>query len=150
MADSFLSTCPSCGAKNRIPLARVGQQGRCGRCHADLPPRSFFAEEPVDVSEGRFDLVTRTSPLPVLADFWAAWCAPCKMQAPILAQLAADLRGRLLVIKVDTESAPLLSTRFAIHSIPTQVLLRSGIEVDRIVGVLPLAALRARVERFLS
>ena len=148
--DVFLTACPTCGAKNRIPASKVAARGRCGRCHADLPARSFFAETPVEVSEGRFDLVARYSPLPVLADFWAEWCAPCKMQEPILEQLVTELVGRLLVLKVNTETSPTLSARYAIRSIPTIILLRSGIEVDRIVGVLPLPALRARVERFLA
>jgi len=147
---AFLTKCPSCGTKNRIPAAKVAAQGRCGHCHADLPARSFYAEAPVGVSEARFDLVTRMSPLPTLVDFWADWCAPCHAQAPVLEQLAAELAGRLLVIKVDTQAAPMLSARYAIRSIPTLVLMRSGIEVDRIIGAQPLPALRARVERFLT
>jgi thioredoxin 2 len=147
--NSLLVRCTSCGAKNRIPLAKVAQVGRCGRCRTDLPARSFYAESPIDVSEPRFDAVTRLSPQPVLVDFWAPWCSPCHQLTPILQQLARDLAGRLLVAKLNTEEAPTTAARFGIQAIPTQVLLRSGIEVDRVTGVLPLAALRQRLERFL-
>ena len=148
--EVFLTTCPACGTMNRIPAAKVAAQGRCGRCHATLPARTFFSDTPVGIGEAHFDLVTRFSPLPVLADFWASWCQPCQIQDPILEQIATELRGRLLVIKVNADAAPMLSDRFAIRSIPSLLVLRSGIEVDRIVGVLPLPALRAKVERFLT
>ncbi|MBM3316802.1 MAG: thioredoxin [Candidatus Eisenbacteria bacterium] len=146
----LLARCPACGAKNRMPLARIGQTGKCGRCAAELPPREFFAEAPIAVDDRRFDLITRWSGRPVLVDFWAAWCAPCRQLAPTLEALARELAGRLLVVKVDTQEAPVLAARFGVQSIPTLVLLRSGIEVDRMAGALPLTAIRARVERFLS
>ncbi len=150
MANAILLTeCPSCKVRNRIPLDRVGQAGRCGSCHADLPANAFHAEGPIDVGEAKFDTVTRLSPLPVLVDFWAAWCAPCRQVAPVLEQLALELAGRLLVIKVDTEHAPMIAARFAVQAVPTMVLLRSGLEVDRMTGALPLAAIRQHVERFL-
>jgi len=147
---SLLSTCPACGAKNRLPLEKVGQAGKCGRCGGALETRSFFARDPVELPERHFDLVTRLSPRPVLVDFWAAWCAPCQQLAPVLSQLAQDLDGRLLVAKVDTEQAPTVAGRFQVQAVPTLVLLRSGIEVDRMTGALPLPALRQRVERFLT
>jgi thioredoxin 2 len=147
---SVLTSCPACSAKNRLPLDKIGQPGKCGKCGTALETREFFATGPIDVGEGRFDLLTRTGRRPVLVDFWAGWCAPCRQLAPELEQLASELAGRLLVVKVDTESAPMIATRYAIQAIPTLVLLRSGIEVDRLTGAMPLAALRARVERFLD
>ncbi len=151
MGDNHLFTrCPACGARNRIPMERAAQVGRCGRCREALPARDFYAETPIHVSELKFDTITRLSPHPVLVDFWAAWCAPCKQLAPVLEQLAAELGGRLLVVKVNTEEAPTTAARFGVRAIPTLVLLRSGIEVDRITGALSLPALRMRVLTFLN
>jgi thioredoxin 2 len=148
--DKVLVTCAACGAFNRVPLERLGQAGRCGACRADLPARGFHADAPIEVGESRFDAVTRLSSLPVLVDFWAAWCAPCRTLAPALEQMARDLAGRLLVVKVDTENAPMIAARFGVQAVPTLLILRSGLEVDRMTGALPLPALRARVERFLD
>ncbi len=148
--ESLLAACPACAAKNRIPVARVGQGGRCGRCRQDLPPGAFYATEPVSVPETKFDTLTRLSPNPVLADFWATWCAPCHQTAPLLEQLAQELTGRLLVIKIDTERAASTATRFGIQSVPTLVILRGGLEVDRIAGLIGLPALRQRLDRFLT
>jgi len=150
VTDRVYITCTACGAANRVPLGRLGQVGRCGACHADLPARGFHADAPVEVGESRFDLVTRLSALPVLVDFWAGWCQPCKTMAPVLDQLAQELAGRLLVVKVNAETAPTVAARFGVQAIPTLVILRSGLEVDRFTGALPLPALRGRVERFLS
>jgi thioredoxin 2 len=148
--NSLMTRCPACSAKNRLPVAKIGSPGKCGRCSGALETRDFFADAPVEVGEGRFDLLTRSGSRPVLVDFWAGWCAPCRELAPVLEQLATELEGRLVVVKVDSESAPMLTARYAIQSIPTLVLMRSGIEVDRVMGALPLPALRARVERFLG
>lgn len=145
-----MTHCPACGTKNRLPVEKIGAPGKCGRCAGALATRDFFADAPVDVGEGRFDLLTRSGARPVLVDFWAGWCAPCRELAPALEQLARELKNRLLVVRVDTESAPMLAARYAIQSIPTLVLMRSGIEVDRVMGAVPLPALRARVERFLN
>jgi len=147
--DTLFTVCAACGAKNRLPLARLTQTGRCGRCRESLPPGVFYAEDPIAVDDRHFDLVTRTGRLPVLVDFSATWCAPCKQMEPVLAQLAHELAGRLLVVKVDTERAAGTAARFGVQAVPTFVVLRSGLEVDRVSGALPLAALRQRVERFL-
>jgi thioredoxin 2 len=147
--DTLLAKCPSCGVKNRIPIDRAGQPGRCGRCQTQLPPNAFYAEHPISVSEAKFDAVTRMSPLPVLVDFGATWCAPCRQMEPVLEELARELAGRLLVLKVDSEQSPMVAARFAVQAIPTLVILRSGLEVDRMTGALPLPTLRQKVQRFL-
>lgn len=144
MTTSLLMTrCPACSAKNRLPIAKIGAPGKCGRCAEALATRDFFADAPVEVDEGRFDLLARSGSRPVLVDFWAGWCAPRRELAPVLEQLARELESRLLVVKVDTEGAPMLAARHAIQSVPTLVLMRSGIEVDRVMGALPLLAQRA-------
>ncbi len=151
MATGFLFTrCPSCQAKNRLPVARAAQVGRCGKCGGELPANQFFGEGVVEVTEVKFDSVTRLSPQPVLVDFSASWCAPCHQLAPVLEQYAGEQIGRLLVVKVDTEQAPTTATRFAVQSVPTLVLLRSGLEVGRISGALGLPALRQWVARYLD
>ncbi len=147
--NHVMTVCPSCGTENRIPVERIGQQGRCGRCKADLPPGGFHAAAPIEVGDGRFDIVTRLSALPVLVDFWADWCAPCRALAPLLDRLAAEEARRLLVLKVDTEQAVLTANRFGIQAIPTLLLLRSGIEVERIRGLVSLEAIRERIQPFL-
>ncbi len=149
-ASHLYARCTACQSLNRIPVSSVGLTGRCGSCRQDLARDSFYAEWPVEITDAKFDVITRMSPNPVLVDFWAEWCAPCREVAPVLEELARTLGGRLLVAKMDTERYPATATRFGVQSIPTLVLLRSGIEVDRILGVLPSSALQSRIERFLN
>ena len=144
----LLIDCPSCETVNRVRLDRLGQKAKCGRCKSDLDGATIYSSTPIPISEGAFDSLVRASKLPVLVDFWAAWCAPCRQLHPILEQLAAEMARRVLIVKVDTEASQLVAGRFGIEAIPTLVLLRSGLEVDRITGLLPLAALRQRLERY--
>ena len=134
-------SCASCGARNRVgPIERGAP--RCARCKAMLPwlvaadSASFAAES--------------ASSLPIVVDLWAPWCGPCRMIAPVLADLAAKHAGRLKVVKVNVDEEPELGARFDARSIPLLVVLRDGREVDRIVGALPPAALEARLARVLS
>ena len=147
-SQNVLVACPQCGAKNRIPILRIGETGKCGRCAAPLATQDFVSDAPLDLPEVKFDAVTRLAPRPVLVDFWAAWCAPCRQLAPTLEQLAKEWSDRIVIAKLDTETAPATAARFGVQSIPTLVLLRSGIEVDRILGALPLVALQERLSRF--
>ncbi len=126
--------CPGCGAKNRIPVDRLTDRPDCGRCGQPL-----LDGRPVDLDDARFDAVVQGSELPVLVDFWAPWCGPCRAMAPQFEQAAQQLRGRALLIKVNSDDNPRLSARFAIRSIPTLVRLDGGREVSRRAGALPLA-----------
>ena len=108
--------CPSCGSQNRIPFARVADHPRCGQCKTVLDATGN--PYPVSSAAEFGELVTK-SPLPVLVDFWAAWCGPCKVVAPELAKLARERKGSLLVAKLDTEQVPEIASRFGIQSIPT-------------------------------
>src|SRR5512143_1680895 len=137
---ALLIDCPACETPNRIHLDRLGQKPRCGKCKAALEGAPIYATAPVAVSEREFDPLIRQSRLPVLVDFWAEWCGPCKHLHPILEQLAGDMSRRILILKVDTDSSRILASRYGIQAIPTLVLLRSGIEVDRITGLMPAAA----------
>jgi thioredoxin 2 len=148
--DRVFVKCGACSAVNRVALEKIGRTGHCGSCRADLPTGGFYADAPLEVGEAHFDLVTRMSGSPVLVDFWAPMCGPCMEMVPVLDAFAHEMSGRALVVKVDAQTAPVLAARFGIEAVPTLVILRSGLEVDRVMGALPLPALRARLERFLN
>jgi len=127
----IIRACTNCGRKNRIPAKHLADTGRCGVCKSPLPP----VDEPLDVDAEQFDEITQQSRVPVLVDFWAAWCGPCKMAAPEVAQTAKNMAGKAVVIKVDTERYPQLSARFNIRGIPYFAVFSSGKAVVQQAGV---------------
>jgi thioredoxin 2 len=129
--------CSSCGAKNRIPAARLNDHPKCGQCK-----REIAVDAPVEAgSAADFDEIIGGSPVPVLVDFWAEWCGPCRMVAPEVAKLAKSRRGRVLVAKLDTEAVPEVAARYGIRSIPTMILFRGGQEAQRASGAMPADAI---------
>lgn len=135
----FIIACGSCGQKNRIPYS--SRETRCGRCKSTM----HSPAEPVDVpTVAAFDALVRGAGHPILVDFWAPWCGPCRMVAPEMAKVAASNSGRLFVVKVNTDALPELGERFGIRSIPTMAIFEGGREAARTSGAMPAA----EIERF--
>ena len=130
--------CTSCGRLNRVPPARLTDKAHCAACKAPLLPLA----KPIALrSAEEFDELVRAAPVPVLVDFWAAWCGPCRVVGPELEKLARDRSGSVVVAKVDTDAVPDVAGRFGIRSIPTMVLMRDGQESKRVSGAMPASAI---------
>lgn len=144
MSDSVMLSCPECLATNRVSRRRLSEAPRCGRCHAEL-----FQGQPVEVDEAGFARLLANTELPLVVDFWASWCGPCKMMAPVFARAAADFEPRARFVKVNTETAQTLAARYAIRSIPTLLVIQAGREVARQSGALDPRALAQWLEQSL-
>ncbi|MDE2411465.1 MAG: thioredoxin TrxC [Sphingomonadales bacterium] len=136
LADPALVVCPTCGALNRVPVARLGSGPTCGKCKAPL-----FTRAPLAVDAAMFDRHVGKGSLPVLVDFWAEWCGPCKAMAPAFAQAARELEPQMRLLKLDTEAVPTIAARYGIQSIPTLILFQGGREVARQSGAMPAQAI---------
>ena len=138
-----ITTCANCGQKVRTAYGRLGESVRCARCKADIPA----PDTPIEVSsDAMFDALVASSSLPVVVDYWAPWCGPCKMVAPELQKVAERNRGRLVVVKVNTEALPHLAAGAQVQSIPTMAVFKGGREVARTVGARPAAGIEAFID----
>lgn len=145
--ESQLTRCPSCGTTNRVPAEKI-QQGRepvCGRCKTPL----LSSTHPIVVTDATFSVDVERSSLPVLVDLWAAWCGPCRMVAPIVDQLSAELSGKVRVAKLNIDENPATPSRFGVRSIPTLLIFKDGREVDRIVGAVSKPAIVSKLKQYL-
>jgi thioredoxin 2 len=142
MSFSIIRTCVACGQRNRIPAEHLADTGRCGACKRALPPHS----EPINVDAMAFAEIVGQATVPIFIDFWAGWCGPCLLAAPEVKRLAIETAGKALILKVNTDDCPQLSTQFSVQSIPTFVVLRGGRAVFQQTGLFPCAEMRRWVE----
>ena len=148
-SDSVLIRCPQCKTRNRIPVARLQDGPRCGRCRQPFPPIPV-SRRPVVVTDRTFANEVLASPLPVMLDCWAAWCGPCGAMAPVMDDLAATYTGRLKVAKLNVDQNPATASRYNVMSLPTLLFFRDGRVVETAAGALPRPVIENYLTRFLS
>lgn len=144
MAESIIIPCPHCDTQNRLPAERRGQ-GKCGTCH-----HALFAGKPLTLTASRFERHAAATDLPLLVDFWAEWCGPCRAMAPTFESMAKEFEPQIRLAKVDTDRERELAARYRIQAIPTLILFRDGREVARQSGAMQNSALRQWILRHLG
>ncbi len=143
--ETLVIACPSDGTLNRVPAARLNAGGKCGRCHKPL-----FQAAPIELTAANFEAHTAKSDLPIVIDFWAEWCGPCRMMGPNVQAAAPLLEPRVRLAKLDTEAEADIAGRFAIRGIPCLVMIRQGREIGRTAGVMPTSDIVRWVQRMLN
>ena len=140
--DAVVTACSACGKMNRILRARLKDDPTCGQCKEKIFPR-----RPVTITDASWKREVDDSPIPVLVDFWAPWCGPCRAVAPVLEALAGERAGRVKIAKLNVDENPSAAARFAVQAIPTMIIFRGPLEVDQIRGAVPKSVIEAHIER---
>jgi thioredoxin 2 len=147
-SDTVIIRCGSCGTANRVPRARLEDRPVCGKCRASLGSGPSQGR-PVDVTDQTFEGEVLSQSGGVLVDCWAPWCGPCRMVAPVLEELASDYAGRIKIAKLNVDENPATASRYQTRSIPTMLLFKDGVQVDRLVGAMPRQELERHIQRLL-
>ena len=145
MPESWILICPECKTRNRIPDDRRDKEASCAKCRAALDTTGFFTPAPLEGTDGNFHDVVEQAPTPVLVDFWASWCGPCKGLAPVLDAIARELAGKIRVVTVNVDQNPHVASRFGVRSVPTLMIFYRGKRADTLVGAQPKATLLAKL-----